>query len=133
MDFLGISKYIEVWLANYEAGRANSMSLKIQNVTDQYLEIFIDGKVLQLTMPTNFNTSFSADGLISNPNCAFVATLAKGKLDESNMDTAPKIVTVLNEKLDRLSSRGSYDFSSVLDLIVDTFEKLEVLVIAKGI
>lgn len=125
MDFLGISKYIEVWLANYEAGRANSMSLKIQKVTDQYLEIFIDGKVLQLTMPTNFNTSFSADGIISNPNCAFVATLAKGKLDESNMDTAPKIVTALNEKLDRLSSRGSYDISSVLDLIVDTFEKFK--------
>lgn len=125
MDFLDISKYIDVWLANYEAGRANCMSLKIQKITDEYLEIFIDGKVFQLTMPPNFNTSCSADGVISNPNCAFVATVAKGKFDESNMDTAPELMKALNEKLDRLSSCGSYDFSHVLDSIVDAFEKLK--------
>lgn len=119
MDLLGISKYIEVWLANNEAGRANSMSLKIQKITEEYLEICIDGKVLQLTMPPNFYTSCSADGIISNPNCAFVGTLARG----SNMGTGPELMTALNEKLDRLSSRGYYCFSSVLDSVIDTFEK----------
>lgn len=123
MDLHGIIKHIEDWLENNE-GKVNNMPLKIQKITYEYLEICIDAKVLQLTIPPNFYASCSADGIISNPNCAFVGTLAKDKLDESNnVDTSPELMTALNEKLDRLSSRGFYSFGSILDSVIDTFQK----------
>lgn len=123
MDLHGIIKHIEDWLESNE-GKVNSMPLKIQKITYEYLEICIDAKVLQLTIPPNFYASCSADGIISNPNCAFVGMLAKDKLEESNnVDICPELMTALNEKLDRLSSRGFYSFSSILDSVIDTFQK----------
>ena len=98
MDF---RNYIEAWLAK-NAERANSMSMHIQKITDENLEIFIDGKVLDILIPPNFYTNCSADGIIKNTYCAFVGTLTNAKSDiESN--SMELMTAALNEKFDRLS------------------------------
>jgi len=78
MDTFKISNYIESWLAN-NAGISRNMSMQIQKVTDEYLEICMDGKVLQIAIPHNFYTSCSSDGIINNTNCDFVGMLINAK------------------------------------------------------
>eukprot|EP00253_Pinus_taeda_P013918 PITA_13918 len=117
MDTVNMKNYIEAWLAN-NAGRANNLSIQIQRITDEYLEICIDGKLLQIAIPHNFHTSCSSNGIISNADCGFIATLTNA--------TDPDLMIALNDKLDLLNSRGFYSFTSVLDSIVDVFEKYNI-------
>ena len=133
MDLVNISQYVQAWLALSDEARVNSMSIQIQKIRDEFIQISIDAKVLQLAIPANFFTNCSSNGIISNTDCAFVVTLAEENLDESNslpdlnenLDRLSTLLllAVLNENLERLSSRVSYSFRSVLDSIVDTFHK----------
>ena len=98
MDSVNISQYVQAWLALSDEARVNSMSIQIQKITDQYIQISIDGNVLQLAIPPNFYTNCSSHGIIRNTDCAFVVTLAEENLDESNS------LADFNENLDRLST-----------------------------
>ena len=85
--------FIADWLENHEE-RANSMSLKIQKITDEYIEICIHGNILEVTIPSNFLKSCSVDGIISHLDCASAGTLEK---QSNNMDTSPELMEVLND------------------------------------
>jgi len=73
MDCFNTCEFIEDWWANNEE-RSKGLSMQIQKITDEYLEIGINGNVLQLTIPHSFSMSSSADGIISSADCAFVVT-----------------------------------------------------------
>lgn len=81
MDMMDMNKYIKAWLAK-NAERANNLSVKIPNITDEYFEICIGDKDLQIAIPHNFYTSCSSDGIISNIDCAFIATLTHAKSND---------------------------------------------------
>jgi len=76
----------------------------------------------------NFHTSCSSsDGIICNTDCAFIATLTNSKWDEcDSLHEGVDLMIELNDKLERLSSRGFYSFATVLDPIVDVLENYKI-------